>query len=277
MRNLLLLLWRYNFFLFFLAIEGFCFYLVYQNSHFHHATLVNSTNTVAAKINSALSAVTEYVNLKETNDALARQNAALKSLLPGVYYIDSVNRQSVNDSLRHQQYRFMTARVVNNSTNRRSNYLTLDRGILQGVRPEMGVISAEGVVGIVKDVSDHYCSVLSFLHKDSRISARVKKNGFIGSMVWDGYDDRFGSLKDIAKHVKLAKGDTIVTSSYSKIFPEGVPIGVIDLVNAKTGDNFQEVKVRLSVSFGSLTHVYIVGNLMKEEQVKLEEGQKDDR
>ena len=99
MRNLLLLLWRYNFFILFLLLEGFCLYLIYQNSHFHHASLVNSTNRVAARINSAVSAVTEYVNLKETNEALARQNAALKSILPGVYYIDSVNRQLVNDTL----------------------------------------------------------------------------------------------------------------------------------------------------------------------------------
>lgn len=277
MRNLLQLLWRYNFFLFFLLLEGFCLYLIYQNSHFHHATLVNSTNRVAARINSAVSAVTEYVNLKETNEALARQNAALKSILPGVFYIDSVNRQLVDDTLRHQQYQFMTARVVNNSINRRNNYLTLDRGSLQGVRPEMGVISADGIVGIVKDVSEHYCSVISFLHKDSHISARVKKNGFIGSMVWEGYDSQFGSLKDIAKHVKLMKGDTIITSSYSKIFPEGVLIGVIDRVNSETGDNFQDVRVRLSVPFGSLTYVYLVGNLMKEEQRKIEENQRDDR
>jgi rod shape-determining protein MreC len=168
----------------------------------------------------------------------------------------------------------MVAKVVNNSTNRRSNYLTLDRGSLQGVKPEMGVISPDGIVGIVKDVSEHYCSVISFLHKDSRISARVKKNGFIGSMVWEGYDARTGSLKDIAKHVKLAVGDTIVTSSFSAIFPEGVMIGKIGKLNSNTGVNFQEIDVRLSTPFSSLSHVYIVDNVMKEEQQQLEQEQK---
>ncbi|MFM2207501.1 MAG: hypothetical protein RL213_1476 [Bacteroidota bacterium] len=277
MRNLLQLLWRYNFFLFFLLLEGFCIYLVARNSNFHHAGFVNSTNRFTAKINSVVSAATEYVNLRETNEALARQNAALKSLLPESFYMDSVDRQHVDDSVRFQQYEYITARVVNNSVNRRNNYLTLDRGSRHGVRPEMGVISAEGVVGIVKDVSEHYCSVLSFLHKDARISARVKKNGFIGSMVWDGYDPLYGSLKDIAKHVRLAKGDTIVTSSFSKIFPQDVPVGVIDRVNPNTGDNFQEVTVRLSVPFASLAHVYIVGNLLKEEQTALEARQENDR
>lgn len=277
MRNLLQLLWRYNYFIFFLLLETFCIYLVAQNSNFHHAGFVNSTNRFSAKVNEGISAVTEYINLRETNEALSRQNAVLKSLMPDSYYIDSVNRQQVLDTTRFQQYQFMTARVVNNSINRRNNYLTLDRGSRQGVLPEMGVISPEGVVGIVKDVSEHYCSVLSFLHKDSRISARVRKNGFIGSMVWDGYDPLHGSLKDIAKHVKLAKGDTIVTSSFSKIFPQDIPIGVIDYVNARTGDNFQEVRVRLSVPFGNLTHVYIVSNLLKEEQARLEAKQENDR
>ncbi|MFM7217914.1 MAG: rod shape-determining protein MreC [Bacteroidota bacterium] len=277
MRNLLLFLWRYNFFLFFLLLEALCVYMVAVNSNYHRASLVNSTNRVAVKVNSLVSAVTEYINLKATNEALARQNAALRSILPGTYYIDSVLQQQVVDTLHHQQYRFMVAKVVNNSINRRSNYLTLDRGSLQGVKPEMGVICADGIVGIVKDVSEHYCSVISFLHKDSRVSARIKKNGFIGSMVWDGYDPRTGALKDIAKHVQLAKGDTIVTSSFSAIFPEGVPIGRISRVEANTGVNFQDVDVRLSTPFGNLTYVYLVDNLMKEEQKKLEEGQDHDR
>lgn len=274
MRNLLLLLWRYNFLIFFLLLEVFCMYLTFQNNYYHGARFLNSTNNVAVKVNGLVSAVAEYINLKATNDALARQNAALKGILPDVQYVDSAFRQTFSDTTHHQQYRFMVAKVVNNSTNRRSNYLTLDRGSLQGVKPEMGVISPDGIVGIVKDVSEHYCSVISFLHKDSRISARVKKNGFIGSMVWEGYDARTGSLKDIAKHVKLAVGDTIVTSSFSAIFPEGVMIGKIGKLNSNTGVNFQEIDVRLSTPFSSLSHVYIVDNVMKEEQQQLEQEQK---
>ena len=276
MRNLLLFLWKYNFFIFFLLLEAVCIYMIAQNSNYHHASFVNSANIVAAKVNSGVSAVTEYIDLKASNEALARENAALKSLLPGTYYIDSALRKLCSDTAYHQQYRLMTAKVINNSVNRRSNYLTLDRGSLQGVKPEMGVICPDGVVGIVKDVSEHYCSVISFLHKDSRYSARVKKNGFIGSMVWEGYDSQIASLKDIAKHVKLAKGDTIVTSSYSAIFPEGIMIGKIDYVEANTGVNFQDIKVKLSTPFGNLTYVYLVDNLLKDEQKKIEEGQDND-
>ena len=224
-----------------------------------------------------VSSVTDYINLRTTNDALARQNAGLKSLIPDVYYIDSALTRISTDTVLKQQYTFINSRVVNNSVNRRNNYLTLNKGSNQGVLPEMGVISGDGIVGIVKDVSEHFCSVMSFLHKDSKISARLKKSGYIGSMVWDGYNEKFAVLKDIAKHVQVLKGDTIVTSSFSSIFPEDVMIGTVTEVNQETGDNFQDIKVELSTQFGTLTYVYIVTNLLKSEQQELEELQKNDR
>lgn len=277
MRNLFLFLWRYNFFIFFLLLEVVCGFLIVRNNNFQHASFLNSTNKVAAEVNSVVSSVTDYINLRTTNDALARQNAGLKSLIPDVYYIDSALQRVASDTVLKQQYTFITARVVNNSVNRRNNYLTLNKGASQGIKPEMGVISGDGIVGIVKDVSEHFCSVISFLHKDSRISARIKKSGYIGSMVWGGYDENTGSLNDIAKHVKVAKGDTIVTSSFSSIFPEGILIGIVSDVNSDTGDNFQDIQVRLTTPFGKLSYVYIVSNLLKEEQQALEEPQKNDR
>jgi len=258
-------------------LEVVCGFLIIRNNNFQQASVLNSTNSVAAEVNSLVSSVTDYINLRTTNDALARQNAGLKSLIPDVYYIDSVLTRINSDTVFKQQYTFINSRVVNNSVNRRNNYLTLNKGSNQGVKPEMGVISGDGIVGIVKDVSDHFCSVMSFLHKDSRISARIKKNGYIGSMVWGGYDERIGTLKDIAKHVKVNRGDTIVTSSFSAIFPEGILVGVVTDVNPDTGDNFQDIKVRLTTPFGNLTYVYIVTNLLKEEQEALQEPQKNDR
>ena len=277
MRNLFLFLWKYNFFISFLLLEVLCGYLIVQNNNFQRASFINSTNQVAAKVNSAVSSVTEYINLGITNDALSRENAAFKSLMPDVFYFDSAIRRVQSDTILKQQYTFMTAKVVNNTTNRRSNYLTLNRGSLQGVQPEMGVICPDGIVGIVKDVSDHYCSVISFLHKDSRISARLKKTNFIGSMVWDGFDATHGRLNDIEKHVKVNKGDTIITTSFSSIFPEGVLIGVVDKVNPSSNSTFQDISIKLSTPFGSLSYVYIVSNLLKGEQQALEEPLKNDR
>lgn len=277
MRNLFLFLWKYNFFISFLLLEILCGFLIVQNNNFQRASFINSTNKVAVEVNSAVSSVTNYINLGIENDALSRQNAGFKSLMPEVFYIDSAIRRVQSDTILKQQYTFMTAKVVNNSTNRRSNYLTLSRGSAQGVLPEMGVICPDGIVGIVKDVSEHYCTVISFLHKDSRISARLKKTNFIGSMVWDGFDARHGTLNDIEKHVKVSKGDTIITTSFSSIFPEDIMIGVVEEVNPSSSSTFQDISVRLSTQFGSLSYVYIVSNLLKGEQQALEEPLKNDR
>ena len=277
MRSLFQFLWRYNFFLLFLAMESLSFFLIVRNSNFHHASYINSTNAAAAKINGTVSSITEYINLAKANEALSRENAALHTLLPGSFYIDSVLKQLVTDTLHKQQYTFVTAKVINNSVNRRNNYLTLNKGSLQGIKPEMGVVCAQGIVGIVKDTSSHFASVLSLLHKDARISAMLKKSGYIGSLVWDGYDFRHAVLNDIALHVKLAMGDTIVTSSFSSIFPEGIMIGVVEKFETKEGDKFYTIDVRLSTDFSNLSSVYIVENLMKGEQQSLEEKQTDDR
>jgi rod shape-determining protein MreC len=256
-------------------MESVCFYLIVRNNNFQQASIFHSANKVATSINDVVNSVKEYINLKEENEALAYENASLRSMIDDAHYVDSVHKTEVADTLFQQQYTFLTARVINNSVNRRNNYLTLDKGSKHGIKPEMGVICASGIVGIVKDVSENFCTVISFLHKDSRISARIKKNNYIGSMVWDGFSSDEGSLKDIAKHVKLQKGDTIITSSFSAIFPEGIMIGTVRSVENDPSENFFKIKIKLSTSFGSLSHVYIVNNLMKEEQRTLEALEKD--
>lgn len=275
MRNLFLFLWKHNFFILFLLLESLCFFLIVRNTNYQRASIFHSANKVAAAVNEVVNAAIEYINLKTENEALAAENAVLRTRIPDIHYVDSIHLTSRQDTIYKQQYTFMTARVINNSVNRRNNYLTLDKGSNHGVKPEMGVISASGIVGIVKDVSENFCTVISFLHKDTRISARIKKNGYIGSMVWEGFNSAEGNLKDIAKHVRLQKGDTIITSSFSAIFPEGILIGRVSEVENDPSENFYQIKVRLSTSFGSLTHVYIVNNLMKEEQRMLEAQEKD--
>ena len=277
MRTLFLFLWRFRYFILFILLEGFCLYEVYRNSNFHHAAIVNSTNAMAANINQTVTTVTDYINLGKVNSNISLENARLRSMLPEVFYSDSTEKKSINDTVLHQQYSFMSAKVVDNSVNRRNNYLTLNKGSLHGVQREMGVVCSEGLVGIVKDVSPHFCSVMSFLHKDSRISAKVKKSGYIGSLVWDGTNSEHATLKDIALHVQLAKGDTIVTSSYSSIFPEGIMIGWVEDFEAKAGDNFYNITIRLSTEFSRLSYAYIVSNVLKAEQQILEAEQKDVR
>jgi rod shape-determining protein MreC len=143
---------------------------------------------------------------------------------------------------------------------------------MQGVKPEMGVITSQGVVGIIKNVSAHYCTVMSMLHKDMRISAKFKNNNYFGSLAWEGTDPTVAVLKDIAKHVVFKTGDTVVTTSYSAVFPENILIGTVASADIKPGENFYNIKIKLSTNFSNLTYVYVVDNVLKSEQRKLEEA-----
>lgn len=242
-----------------------------QNSRFQQASVLNASNAVIARTMQGVNYVKEYINLKASNDQLARENASLQNRLRESKYGSASLRDTVNDTLSLQQYSYMTARVINNSVNRRNNYLTLDKGSMNGVQPEMGVITSQGIVGIVKQVSPHFCTVMSVLHKDTRVSAKFKKNEFFGSLVWDGENPHEATLKEIDKTVPVKIGDTIVTTSFSSIYPSGIMVGVVTSSGLETGSNFHHITVKLSASFQSLSYVYIVNHLLKNEQRTLEE------
>ena len=167
-------------------------------------------------------------------------------------------------------YTYVPSKVVNNSVNRRNNYLTISKGILQGIESEMGVISSEGIVGMVKDVSKNYASVMSILHKNSSISAMISENGYYGSVVWDGKDAKVVQLNDIPSHVQLKEGMLVETSGYSAMFPKGIKVGEIESFDIGSGDNFYSINVRLSTNLSNVSVVNVVNNLMKMEQVLLQ-------
>ncbi len=278
MRNLIIFLWKYNFFLLFLIIECFCTYLIVQNNNFQRATFINSSNKVVGNVQQMVSSITTYLNLRNANDALMRENAYLRTMMPNAFYYDSIAHKTSIDTIRRQQYSYVTAKVINNTINRRNNYLTLDKGSLQGVRSEMGLISSNGIVGIVKDVSPHYSTAISILHKDAKISAKLSKTNHIGSIVWEGFDAATASLLYIPKNAPVHVGDTILTSAYSSIFPEGIMIGTVKSFDLKTNDGFYSIKVNLSTNFYTLDYVYVVENLFKEEVQALEDSiKKNDR
>ena len=271
MRLLFQLLWRNNFTLLFILLQTTCIFLLVQNSKFQHASVLNSTNAVVTEVMEGVSYVKEYIHLRENNENLAKENAMLRSQLKSsLYSQDTLLRAPIADSIPIRQYSFITAKVINNSVNHRNNYLTLNKGSLAGIREEMGVITGSGIVGIVKQVSPHYCTVMSLLHKDARISAMIKRNSFFGSLVWDGSDPAIATLNEIDKTVPVQKGDTIVTTSYSSIFPPGILLGKVEEAKVKTGSNFHEIRVRLSSRFENLSYVYVIDNLLKSEQDTLE-------
>ncbi|MCG8412053.1 MAG: rod shape-determining protein MreC [Bacteroidales bacterium] len=270
MRSLLNFLLRIHFLLLFILIEIFSIALLVNNNNFHRAKFVNITREFAGNFYSKINNLKKYMTLSEENDRLAKENTRLLNILESTYKSDELFFRSINDTILNQRYRYTSARIVNNSIDRKHNFLTLNKGRLQGLKPEMAVVANESIVGIVKGVSDNYSTVISLLNTDLKVSAKIKKNGYYGSLGWDGRKYTFAILKDIPLHVNIQKGDTIITSGYSSIYPEGILIGYIDDFHEKSG-SFYEIKVKLSTNFKNLSHVNVIGNLMQNEILTLEE------
>lgn len=270
MRNLIFFISKYYVFFIFFSLEIFSFVIIFRFNNYQKASFTNYTTGVTSSFYSTISNTKQYFNLRRVNDSLQLENARLHSQLITSYYENKFTPKLVNDTIYKQQYEYIPAIVVNNSITKRNNYITLNRGSDHGIVPEMGVISESGIVGIVMNVSEHYCTVLSLLNNNCKISAKIKKNGAFGSLVWDGNDPRYARLLDVNKHVPITGNDEIITSNFSTIFPEGIPIGRIYSHSLDAGDNFHTIKVELNTDFGTVSSVYIIRNLIKNEQLNLE-------
>jgi len=269
MRNFFLLIRKYNFFIVFLLLEVVSGILLVRNSTYQRAAVISTSNELVGKIYTAYSNVTDYLVLGETNRILSAENARLRRADSVSFYDPSFRVLRVNDTIGLQQYEYISARVVNNSVSRVNNYITLDKGSLQGIQPEMAVMGSNGVVGIVKDVSEHFSTVISLLHSSTKISSKIKKNDYFGSSVWDGENPQIAKLLDIPSHAQVKVGDTIVTSSYSGIFPRDILVGVVSEIGT-SGESFKEIKLKLATDFQKLSYVYVVRNLLKSESDTLE-------
>lgn len=272
MRNLLLFFTRYSSFFLFLFLEAVSFFFIvryhsYQKSHF-----INSANAVTGKVYGTYDNFTTYMQLNTINDSLHHENARLRNRQLAYYERYDQLPDTICSIAMDQQYAFIPAKVINNSVNSLNNYITLNQGKNHGIKREMGVVNAEGIVGIVKSTSGNFSSVMSLLHKDSKVSAKLKQNGYIGTLQWEGGSPYFVDLVGIPSHVRLQEGDSVVTSGYSSIFPENIPVGVIEEFENPKGDNFYKVKVSLSAKFQALHHVYVVNYYFKEEREQLEAG-----
>jgi len=244
--------------------------MIIANNNYQNSKFFNYSNFLVGNFYATVHNINDYFHLKDVNKELAEQNARLQANNISSFVKVYGRTYEINDTAYHQTYMYSAAKVVNNSTNKRQNYITIDKGELNGVSAEMGVISAQGVVGIVKNVSKNFGSVMSILHDKNKLSAKIKKSGYYGSLVWEGNNYREAQLKDIPNHVKLVVGDTVVTTGYSSIFPENVLIGTVQEFDLPEGNNFYNITIRFAVDFKNLSHVYVVRSLQKEEKEKLE-------
>jgi len=276
MRNIFLFIWKNNFFFLFLLFEVFSFILIIQNNAYQKSAFINRTNDFFGSINGKINGIYDYFHLAETNRQLAEENARLHSNEIKSFNITDKKVYTLNDTVYKQEFNYIEAKVVNNSINRRKNYLTLNKGSKNGIKKDMGVISPQGVVGIVADVSPNYSTVMSVLNIDTKISAKLKTSGQIGSVAWNGTNYRKGKLNDMPTHVKLQQGDTIITSGFSAIFPEGINVGYVLDYKLKNSEIFYDIDIAFSVDFNKLSYVYVINNILKMEQLLLEKKTSND-
>ena len=263
MRSLFRLLIKNYPFLLFLFLEVVSVVLIVNYNSFQRSGFLNSSNAVSASIYNSYSGVVQYFRLAKVNASLAEENAQLRNKIDKYEnaLIDSASYFNKQDT----SFRFIPARVINNSVNKQQNYITLNKGRKDGVKPDQGIISANGVVGIVTNVSESYSMGLSVLNPRWSVSAKLKKSGFYGSLIWNGQDYKKAALNEIPFHIDLQVGDTIVTSGYSSVFPEGILIGTIASYARPEGENYYTIDVLLSADFKSVTYVEVIDNTKIEE------------
>jgi rod shape-determining protein MreC len=277
MRNLLIFISKYNAFFLFIIFEISALVIYIKYNSFQKATFINSTNQVTGYLYTQYDQLRSYIFLREVNDSLSRENARLRSELKSSFYIDSVARHQVTDTVFKQQYEYIDAAVINNSTNRRNNYLTINKGSRAGIAKGMGVISSQGVVGKIILVGEYMSVVQSLLHKETIISASIAGTNELGSFTWgENLDPHVGLLYDISNNATPKVGDLVITSDRS-LFPTGIPIGKISNLRSKTArGTFLNMDVAIAVDFGKLQYVYVINNKLAIEQMGLEAQEKKD-
>lgn len=267
-----------------ILFEVISFTLIYRNNSYQRSVMINSANYASGYVLSVAGYVQSYLNLRTINRNLQEQNGQMEMQLLDlqeqieVMQADTVTfKGAVSDSARIFPFQFVIAEVVNNSISQLSNYITINKGRKDGIQPDMGVVSEQGVVGIVSNVSDHFSVIISLLNPKSKLSCKVLENNSFGYLTWDGRDADYAILEELPRHAEFHKGDTIVTSGYSAIFPAGLIVGVVDDFYKERDDNFYALRVKLATPFSSLQHVRVIQNAYRNEQIELEkEARKND-
>jgi rod shape-determining protein MreC len=276
LKNIFLFIQRNFTFLSFLLLEVACIVLLSNSSKTHQVFFSAASNQITGKFDKQYNNWRYYFSLKETNAQLVAENARLRNLLPSNFQpVDSSKKILIDSTLRDstgkvRKYTLLPAKVIGNTVTLQTNYLTLERGSLQGVKKGMAVIGSDGIVGVVVLVSENNARVMSLLHRNSRVSAMLKKDNISGSIEWDGVDPNFLLLKNIPKSVKVVKGDSVLTSTYSANFPSHLVVGTVNSVVSDPSSNFYTLKVKTATNFFSIQYVYLVENLRFAEQTTIE-------
>ena len=284
MNNLLVFLKRYFHVLTFVGLQVLCLVMISRTMNYPGFAIARATKVLTTPINRMCYSVIRHFNYSKENQYLTDQNLALLNAQEGNFLIssDSVTPVQGNytDSLgrtkRVRLYEYTSANVIYNTIHKKNNYLMIDKGSDDGIEPDMSVLSAEGVVGVVSEVSRHFATVISLLHPDCQISAKVQPANQLGTITWRYGDPQSVYLEDIPEHLNINEGDSVLTSGYSNIFPSGILVGTVSEKSKNPTASFLTLKVKLATDFNHINTVYVVRNLYREELESLKSNMKED-
>ena len=275
MGNIIVIFQRVFPFLVFILLQATAFYIISRYNDYHNSNMISRSNYLAANINEKVANVTSFINMSVQNEALAMENAKLRQEL---YRTSALLNAKIDDSILGlypvqlpNSARVVHGKIVSNTVSQLRNFLIVNKGSTDGIKKDMSVISGKGPVGVVIDVSENFCSIMSILNKDNNVSVRNKSTLNVGQLRWKGGDIMVAQLEEIPKHIKLKKGEIIETSGYSSYYPAGLPVGVVEEYSEDSESNFANIKVRLYNDFTNLRYVYLIENIERPEIRKLED------
>lgn len=275
MRNLLNFLLKYNYWFLFVILEVTSFVLLFRFNRYQQSTFFTSANTVSGAVYEISGGFSSYFHLKSVNEDLLDRNMLLEQQIDNLekalkeHQVDSMAVDSIK-GIPQTGYQLFKAHVIKNSLNLIDNYITLDKGSSAGILPDMGVVGANGLVGIVYETSPSYSIVISVLNTKSSISCKIVGSEYFGYLKWEHGDSRYAYLKDLPRHAEFNLGDTVVTSGYSTVFPEGIMVGTVDDMSDSNDGLSYLLKIKLAADFGKLSDVRIIARTGQQEQKELE-------
>jgi rod shape-determining protein MreC len=269
MQQIFLFLYRLRAFILFLVLELLASGIIFTHNSPQGAVFFNSSNKFTGNLLSTKNNVVSYFTLHSTNRALAEKNASLLTRIERMTTSADSAHFSLDSTL-NNNYNFWSARVINNSIHLSQNYITLNKGSMDGVEDGMGVFNEQGIIGRVKGTSEHFASVISLLHTDLLISSKIKKTVVFGSTKWDGINSDEAKLLYVPRHVQVEPGQEIVTSGYNAVFPEGILVGKVKEVSEGSDTNYLDITISLGADFSKLNFVYLVKNDLRAEKDSLE-------
>lgn len=270
MRNLIAFFKRFQVFLVFVSLQVLAFSVYFTFMSFPKSQYLTSASIVSGKILSMRHEVTKLFSLSHENGKLQRANIKLRKQLPISFIQIDRKKFKIEDTLFHVQYEYIPGEVINSTFDKRNNYFTLNIGKLQGVKRDMGVFSDKGIVGVVHNVSDHFCVVKSVLTQDINIDVMIEKSGAHGLLKWDASHARYGSISGISNDMRVKKWQKVVTKGGTGMFPRGLPVGKIAKISSVEGKPLWDITILFAEDFRRVQRVYVIKNLLKTEQEHLE-------